>query len=400
MLRNMYLCLVLELLWAMFFGASIMVLFYQSKGLAETAANTFQSTVAFFSVCLVVPSGFIADRFSAKRIAVIGTMVLALHTLLFASAHTFLQFEALAPLGAVGWCLIGRTTRSLMSATIAVVISEDPVSNKRYFDLFAQRSTQMYGLGQLIGTFAGGAMASLWGFNFPFYAQAVVYGVAIVVALCLWDPRRHGGTTSASYVPLKTVWTTAKKMLWERRDLRRFLGLAAVMYAAPLLCFWLFQPRLKDADVDVAWFAWFYAIKAVAAFALPGLTGLLRRRGDVVAWAILIATLFVGAILGGILPGVMGAAALVVSQALVNAFAGHLESICLNELLGAESPTSTTEFAVCAGVGQLSFAVTAPFIGMVTESVSVQAACLTVGLSCLTLGGGALYAFARTQSGG
>jgi hypothetical protein len=172
------------------------------------------------------------------------------------------------------------------------------------------------------------------------------------------------------------------------------------MYAAPLLCFWLFQPRLKEAGVDVAWFAWFYAIKAIAALVLPGLTNRLRRRGDTVAWVILILTLSVGAVLGGILPGVMGAAALIVSQALVNAFAGHLESICLNELLSENSPTRTTEFAVCAGVGQLSFAATAPFVGMVTESFSVQTACLVVGLSCLTLGGGALYAFARTQSGG
>lgn len=396
----MYLCLVLELLWAVFFGVSVMVLFYQSKGLEETAANTFQSTVAFVSIWLEVPGGFIADRVSVKRIMVVGTSVLAVHTLAFANGQTFWQFEALAPIGAIGWCLIGGTTKSLMSTTVVAVIGSDPVRSKRYFDLFALRSTQVRGAGQLIGTFCGGVMASLWGFDFPFYAQAVVYAIAIAVALCLWDPRQHAGVVPARHVPLSALWTTAKMMLWERRDIRSFLALSAVMYSAPLLCFWLFQPRLKDAGVDIAWFAWFYAIKAIAAFVLPGLTNRLRRRGDTVAWALLIVTLSVGAALGGILPGVAGAAVLVVSQGLVNAFIGHLESICLNELLPTHSTTRTSEFSVCAGVGQLSFAVTAPFVGMVTESFSVQAACLVVGMSCLTLGGGALYAFARTQSGG
>jgi MFS family permease len=398
--RNIYLCLVLELLWAIFFGVSIMVLFYQSKHLEETAVNTFQSTVAFTSIWLGVPSGFIADRISVKRIIVGGTAVLALHTLVFASGHAFWQFEALAPVGAIGWSLIGGTTKSLISTTVIAVISDDPVRGKRYFDLFALRSTQVRGAGQLIGAFGGGAMASLWGFDFPFYAQAAVYVVAIVVALCLWDPRRHAKVTPARHLPLAALWRAVKMMLWERRDIRSFLALAAVMYTAPLLCFWLFQPRLKDADVDVAWFSWFYAIKAIAALALPGFTHWLRRRGDIVAWAVLILTLSAGAALGGILPGVTGVVALVVGQALVNAFVEHLDSICLNKLLPVSSKTRTSEFSVCSAVGQLLFAATAPFVGMVTESFSVQTACLVVSVGCLTLGGGALYAFARTRSGG
>lgn len=396
----MYLCLVLEFLWAIYFGVSIVVIFYQSKGLEETAVNTFQATVAFASICLGVPGGFIADRIGVKRIMVIGTTVLALHAPLFANGQTFWQFEGLAPLGAIGWCLIGGTTNSLMLTTVTARVSNDPTRSKRYFDLFALRSTQMRGAGQLIGTFGGSAMASLWGLTFPFFAQAAVYASAVAAALCLWDPRRHAGVTPARHIRWVTLWVTAKKMLWDCRDIRSLLALSAVMDTAPLLCFWLFQPRLSDADIAVAWFAWFYAIKAIASLVLPGLTGRLRRRGDVVAWAILIVALSVGAGLGGILPGLLGATVLIVSHALVNAFTGHLGSICLKELLPEKSTTHTTEFSVRSSVEQLSFVITAPLVGMVTESFSVQIACIVVGVGCLTLGAGTLYAYARTQSGG
>lgn len=236
------------------------------------------------------------------------------------------------------------------------------------------------------------------GLNVPFIVQPVIYVVAVGFAWCLND---NNVKAESRYLPLSDMKKTVRMMLCDRPDIRWFVILVAILDASALSCFWLLQPKMQSAGIPLPLFGKFYTAKAALTIVISSVSREhLSRVNTLVAKTIVMVVLSLAALVAGLSTGWISVVVIFVGHAFVVAFIEPLKGIALRRLLPNACDNRTSELSVSGAVQSLAFAIVSPLLGVVTDSLSVGAAFLTVAGGCLCFGSGALYVLHRMDFGG
>src|SRR6185295_5671549 len=168
-------------------GSAAFLDLYATQPLLPLLARTFRASAFDVGLTITAPAiavalsapliGRLADRAGLRRVIIGSAFLLAVATLLAATAQTLRQL--------IAWRLVqGLMTPGIFVGTVAYIHEEWPASH-------AGRATAAYMTGTIIGGFTGRAVAGLVAADVNWHASFValaVLNVAVAVALLAWLP--------------------------------------------------------------------------------------------------------------------------------------------------------------------------------------------------------------------
>ena len=201
-------------------------------GLSDTGALAIVSTTVIAVLFLEIPLSFYADRHNRVRIATIGAAMWALF-----SVGTGLSVGVGM---LIGMRIGAGSGRSVVTPTHSGLLSDwyPPETRVKVFGFHRLANS----VGQIVGPLAAGVLAYFFGWRAPFFLFAIPTIVFVVLATRLREPPRGyherlaagGDEASASSTEQhESVWSTMK-VLGRVRTLRR------IWYAIPFLGIMLF----------------------------------------------------------------------------------------------------------------------------------------------------------------
>jgi MFS family permease len=339
-IQRVYLILLLLHTLAASFIWGINTLFLLDAGL--TNAQAFAAN-AFFTAGLVlfeVPTGVIADLRGRRLSYLLGTITLALSTLLY-----LLIWWLSAPFWAwaVSSALLGLGFTFFSGAVQAWLV--DALKAEGYdgaLDPVFARGEIVEGVAMLGGSVLGGYIAQATNLGVPYVLRAVALGLSFVTAFALmhdvgFTPRRDGGLVRQA----KDVLHGAVRYGFNNRPVRWVMIASAFTDGVSIYGFYAMQPYLLDLYGNPK----AYGIAGLAAaivggaqigggLLVPRLARVVRRRTVLLLMAVVGSGVILALI--GLVPRFTVAVGLLVLWGLVFAIVTPVRQAYLNELIPSE----------------------------------------------------------------
>jgi len=329
----------------------INTLFLLDAGLSNTEAFTAN---AFFTAGLVlfeIPTGIVADTRGRRTSYLLGTVTLALTTMLY-----FLMWQVDAPFWA--WALtsvfLGFGFTFFSGAVEAWLV--DALTESGYFrehgtlERVLGKGEIVEGAAMLCGSVAGGVIAQATNLGVPYLIRAVILVLSFVVAFAVM--RDVGFTPARGKSPLDEIRTVLRGSIEHglaNRPVRWIMLGAPFTQGVSIYAFYAMQPYLLQLWGDeraygVAGLA--AAIVAGAQIAggllVPHLGRVFARRTSVLVSGTILSTAVLAAI--GMFPGFWTAIILLVLWALMFAAVTPVRQAYLNGLIRSKERATVLSF--------------------------------------------------------
>ncbi|MGF7229031.1 MAG: MFS transporter [Candidatus Saccharibacteria bacterium] len=382
--RNFWLCLALEHLWGMYFGVGVAVVFYAYFGIDPTQIMVLQVIMGAATIIFDIPCGWLADRFGARRVLLVGIGLQIIQSTLFGFFCThFWQFAIMLAVTGVAWSFTSGTTKAIVIATVPARINDYPA-----------RSIQARSLGQLAGIVVGSILVVLYNAKIPFTVQPLPFIGAFVVAIRIVDS--DAIKQRLTHPQLRSIGEISRKMFIDRPHVRWIVLLSAIANASVLAMVWLVQPALQAAGMSIALFGYLFAVRVVGTAVMAHFKDrFVKRFGDLGAQVALITLIVACAVFAGSFVGWIGSIVVLICAAIVGAFAEALMIIAINKHMPEVKTHSTTVYSISSATQSALFAVS-PLMGLINDQVSTGAAYFFVASVTATFGGISLYKYRRT----
>jgi MFS family permease len=351
----------------------INTLFLLDAGLSNTEAFAAN---AFFTAGLVlfeVPTGVVADTRGRRLSYLLGTLTLAVSTLLY-----LLMWWLSAPMWAwaLASALLGLGFTFFSGAVQAWLV--DGLTASGFFreggtlESVMGRGEIVEGAAMLCGSVAGGVIAQATHLGVPYVLRAVVLGITFVLALILmhdegFTPKRGRAPLAEAKRVLKSAW---------RQGLAnppvRWVMLAALFTdGVTIYGFYAMQPYLLQLYGDARAYAVAGLSAAIVAGAqiaggllVPRVGRVFRRRTSALVTATVLSTVALAGL--WLVPRFWTAVILLVVWALVFAAATPLRQAYLNGLIGSEERATVLSFDSL--VGSSGGVAAQPVLGRVADA--------------------------------
>ena len=375
--QKVYLLLLLLHTLAASFIWGINTLFLLDAGLSNTEAFAAN---AFFTAGMVIceiPTGVIADTRGRRTSYLLGTLTLAISTVLY-----LLMWRMSAPFWAwaLGSALLGLGFTFFSGAVEAWLV--DALTYTGYLreggtlEAILARGEIVEGIAMLGGSVAGGVIAQATNLGVPYILRAIVLAITFLVAFIVM--RDIGFTPSPGKDPLKEV----KHLL--RRSIEHGLGnppVKWVMLAGPftggvsIYAFYAMQPYLLQLYGDTAAYSVAGLAAAIVAGAqiaggllVPYLGRVIRRRTSVLLAGTALSTL---ALVGIGLSGFWMAVLLLVLWSLMFSALTPVRQAYLNGLIDSRERATVLSFdSLMGSAGAVGVQ---PVLGKVADAWSYPA---------------------------
>lgn len=235
------------------FHVSVLVLFYQWRGLSFTQVMLLQTVYYIGKVLSEAPTGVVADRYGRRLSLILASLVHGLAYVTIFLGHSFWVFALGEALAGVGM--------SLASGADSALAYDSLLTEGRELEYRAVEG-RAYGL-RLLGYAAfapiGSWLASM-NLALPYLVSAGFMFASGLFAAAMIEPPRVMDDESGSY--LGEMARSARLILRHRTVLWLTL-FSALMFIATRIGFWTFQPFMERAGLSVAFFGLAFAAYSV-----------------------------------------------------------------------------------------------------------------------------------------
>lgn len=231
------------------------------RGLSLAQVGLMETFFQIVKVVGQVPTGAFADRYGRRTTFIVGVAIEGAGLLLFGLASNF----PLLVVSYVGWAL-GIT---FVQGNDGAYIYDTLAAEERTADYpsRAGRLLAAVAVASMAGSVVGSAVASRFGLQWGVLGGAVPAVPAILIALSMQEPPRHGRARLPYLATLRGAFQSLRGRAAVRWAILFEVSLAASMPASALL----FQPFLQRHEVPVGWFG--IAILPVALGTVAGSMG-------------------------------------------------------------------------------------------------------------------------------
>lgn len=351
----------------------IVVLFYTDTGMNMQEIFILKSIYSIGIVAMEIPSGWMADVWGRRKTLILGSILGTIGFVVYSVTHSFMWFVLAEVILGVGYSFVSGADSAILYDTL-----KENDREKQYVKQEG-RITSAGNFAEAIAGIVGGLLAAIT-IRTPFYFQILVAAMAIPASLQLIEPKLH-----RKHVILKPLefLKAARKNLTGNRNLLTAILFSSVTGTATLTFAWFVQPWLLEINLPVEWFGVMWAllnisvaVSSVLAYKMENLVT--RKSGTLL---ILIA-LTAGFWLSGWFIAPWGIAFLFFFY-LARGMATIILKNYVNEF--TDSEVRATLLSVRNFLIRINFAVTGPFLGWITDKISLSWALFTAGALYLLL---------------
>ncbi|MFQ6016315.1 MAG: MFS transporter, partial [Anaerolineae bacterium] len=355
------------------FHISVLVIFYQSRGLSFAQVMLLQTIYYVVKVLSEVPTGAVADRFGRKLSLCLASLGHSLAYLTIFLSHSF-------PFFALGEGLAGLAMSLASGADSA--LAYDTLKGLGQEERYPGVEGKAYSMTLLAWTlFAplGGLLATL-DLALPYLASSAIMLISGLIALAFVEPPLEGNPTRSGYAAEVTQSLT---LLRDNRPVLWLTLYSSFLYLALRLGFWTYQPYLETAGLALGLFgvafAAFNLFSALMSANAGRVEAALGERGVLLVMpALLVISLLV---MGQAI--VIWAIPLIFLQQATRGLYQPIVKSYTNQHI--PSQIRATVLSIQSMGGNLAFALAAPFLGSLVDLLSLGKALTLFALLVLTL---------------
>lgn len=352
----------------------IIILFFQEHDLTLTEIMILQAIYSLSVAVFEIPSGYMADLFGRKYTIVLSTIFSFIGYLVFSFYSGFYVFALAQILIGIGGSLMSGSDSALLYDTLL------ETNNKSAY-------TKIEGRNYAVGNFSEATAGILGGFlavssiYLPIYAQTGVLFLSIPISLSLIEPKIY--ETNKIDKSLRSVVDILKFVMSEKKKLKWLIIYSSAMGVATLSIAWFTQPFLKEIDIPLFYFGIIWAGLNFASGITSFNAHLLYKKMNGYNLLIYISlSLFLSFILLGLNISIFGLTIIFIIYFL----RGITTPILRNEInINTTSNKRATVLSIRSFFIRISFAISAPILGYITENYSLSETFYIIGIFIGTL---------------
>ncbi len=230
-------------------------LLFANIGLNQFQIGLLQAAFMGALLILEIPTGYLADRISRKKVNALGDLMIAFAALIYFFAGSFGQALVAEILFGLGLSLTHGADSALLKAH-----SEKSGLN---YTRIASRLESVRFVAAGFGAIVGGLIGA-YNIRWPFLLQAIIFGVAFLIALRVKD---LGKKRVSKHHPIKDIGRVVKYCIHGHPRLfwRMFLG--GALMTSTYFMVWFMTPTFLKASIDISWHGILFAAISVVAIA-------------------------------------------------------------------------------------------------------------------------------------
>lgn len=226
----------------------IIVIFFQENDLSTTEIMILQAVYSLTIAILEIPSGFFADSYGRKNSILISTFFSFIGYIILSTYSGFNEYLIAEILLGVGGSLISGADSAIIYDTLIELDDEDS---------YTKIEGKNYAIGNFSEAIAGilGGFLALSSIYLPIYIQTFVIMLSIPIAFSLVEPKR----TFKIATSLNSILNIVKDTFIHNKKLKWYIIYSSAMGMTTLSVAWFVQPFLSTIDMPLTYFGIIWA---------------------------------------------------------------------------------------------------------------------------------------------
>ncbi|HGZ70780.1 MAG TPA: MFS transporter, partial [Nitratifractor sp.] len=244
--RNLKLIEWIQITQSMIFVASVLVPYFQFRGLEFSEILLLQSIFAIASMVLEFPSGYLSDKFGRKKTLNIAYFALCLAVFIFymGSSFAILAFAELT--FALGYSLVSGTVSALLYESLEELKRVDEYSK------ILGANTHKALLTVALSGIVGGVIAHFISLRVTVALTLIAFSVSFVLSFILVEVKE---------IKKRGISDDIKdfKSIVSNSELIYIATFVSMIFAFNQVSFWYYQPYFKAVGVELFYFGFIFA---------------------------------------------------------------------------------------------------------------------------------------------
>ena len=333
----------------------IIVVFFQENDLSTTEIMILQAVYSLTIAILEIPSGFFADSYGRKNSILISTFFSFIGYIILSTYSGFNQYLIAEILLGIGGSLISGADSAIIYDTLIELDDEDS---------YTKIEGKNYAIGNFSEAIAGilGGFLALSSIYLPIYIQTFVIMLSIPIAFSLVEPKR----TFKIATTLNSILNIVKDTFIHNKKLKWYIIYSSAMGMTTLSVAWFVQPFLSTIDIPLAYFGIIWAGLNIMA-GLTSYYSYIFKNSKLLIYISI--CMFISLICLGFNISIYG----LFFIALVYFFRGIITPHLRNLInINTTSERRATVLSLRSFMIRLSFALTAPLLGYITDIYTIN----------------------------
>lgn len=352
------------------FSFAISVLYYLSFGLNLSDVFYLKSVYALFSLIFEIPSGFWADRYGKRKVALFGIFFQSSAQFILAFGGSFFYFLVFEIVMSIGVSLVSGTFESL-------------IHDKLEDNNLAEKSISQIGkldfsglISLALSSFIGGFLFK-YSHNIPFIINGILYliSAAILIQLKYFDDGLQTSTDSKLTKTISIVFENYKQTLLNKNTIGIFLFGAMLFFMINCIV-WLMQPHLKEVQISEGLIGIvFTSIILITAIGSLFANKLNKKYGETKIYILVSFLLLISTLLLSMQVSLL----IILPYALIGLIRGVYRTTIVSSILSrASSFSKASVLSSLYFLGNLLFIIFSPLIGRISSTTNIGSAYLSL----------------------
>ena len=333
----------------------IIVIFFHENDLSTTEIMILQAVYSLTIAILEIPSGFFADSYGRKNSILISTFFSFIGYIILSTYSGFNEYLIAEILLGVGGSLISGADSAIIYDTLIELDDEDS---------YTKIEGKNYAIGNFSEAIAGilGGFLALSSIYLPIYIQTFVIMLSIPIAFSLVEPKR----TFKIATSLNSILNIVKDTFIHNKKLKWYIIYSSAMGMTTLSVAWFVQPFLSTIDMPLTYFGIIWAGLNIMAGLTSYYSYIFNKSKLLIYISIYMS---ISLICLGFNISLFGLFFIALVYLLRGIITPHLRNL-IN--INTTSERRATVLSLRSFMIRLSFALTAPLLGYITDIYTIN----------------------------
>jgi len=244
--RNLKLIEFIQITQSMVFVASVLVPYFQFRGLELSQILMLQSVFAIVSVLFELPSGYFSDKLGRKKTLNIAYFALSIAVFIFYNGSSFAILAFAEVVFAFGYSLVSGTVSALLYESL-----DELGRVGEYSKIFGSNNHKVL-ITIAISSIVGGLVAHFVSLSATVALTMFAFAVSFILSLFLVEVKEI--TKRGIRDDIKEFKATLSN-----KEIIKIATFISMIFAFNQVAFWYYQPYFKAVGVDILYFGFIFA---------------------------------------------------------------------------------------------------------------------------------------------